>query len=429
MNENRVTHRPRIESQRRVWITGLGVVSPVGVGRVDFWSGIVGGKSGTTALESLPHGIPEELQSRVVAQVHEVSDVPDDYPGDRNAWLARLAAVEAASDAGLYPSRLRASRHGIDGLAVGTAVGATAAMETSFLAMDREGEFDLAAGPGSLWSQVTFDDIQHDLSALFGLKENAYTISTGCTSGIDAIGHGFEMVRDGWARTALVGASDAPITPIVFAVFDVIGALSRRNDEPQSASRPFDRDRDGFVLGEGAAFLILEERDHAISRGATPYAEIGGFASMSNGYHMTDLPPDGAVLSECFERALDDSGLRPDEIDHVSAHGSSTPQNDICETNAIKSVLGVRSDEVTVNSLKSMVGHALGASNAIEIAACALSLRHQVHHPTINLSRPGEGCDLDYVPNAARRARIRNIAKLSNGFSGIHSTMVLSESS
>ncbi len=423
----------RTNKPRRVWITGVGVVSPVGVGRERFWDGVLAGRSGATALDDLPHGIPEELQSRVVARVNgDLPAPPGSFGGERTGWLARVAAVEAVADAGLWvPLSPSPSYTGLDGLVVGTAVGATAAMESSFLAMDPGGEFEpstiRSTIPASLWDQVTFDDIQQDLSTLFGIGSNAVTISTGCTSGIDAIGHGYELVRDGLATSVLAGASDAPITPIVFAVFDVIGALSRRNHDPAGASRPFDRDRDGFVLGEGAAFLVLEDREHAIGRGVVPYAEITGFASMSNAYHMTDLPSDGLALSECFERALSDAGFGPEDIDHVSAHGSSTPQNDICETNAVKAVLGKHSKSITVNSLKSIVGHALGASNAIEIAACALSLHHQRHHPTINLQSPGEGCDLDYVPNRSRAARIRNIAKLSNGFSGIHSTMLLSQ--
>jgi 3-oxoacyl-(acyl-carrier-protein) synthase len=237
----------------------------------------------------------------------------------------------------------------------------------------------------------------------------------------------FDLVRTGRADLAVSAAADAPLTPVVFAAFDALGALSRRTDDLTCASRPFDRTRDGFVLGEGAGALVLEELEHAVARGATIYAEVRGFCSLSNGYHMTDLPPDGRALAACFEGALADAGLDPTSIDHVNAHGSSTVQNDICETNGIASVLGDRAREISVNSLKAIVGHALGASNAIELVACSLSIKERFIFPTGNLRTPDPKCYLDYVPNEGREARVRHLAKLSNGFSGIHSTVILSE--
>jgi 3-oxoacyl-(acyl-carrier-protein) synthase len=251
------------------------------------------------------------------------------------------------------------------------------------------------------------------------------TVSTGCTAGIDAIGMAFDLVRSESARIVLAGGSDAPLSPVVFAAFDAIGALSTRNADPAAASRPFDADRDGFVLAEGAAFLVLEERQHALRRNARIYAEILGFHSLNNVYHMTDLPSEGTALAHCMQKALNEAQLDSSEIDYVNAHGSSTQQNDLCETNAIKLCLGSQANRVAVNSLKGMVGHALGASNAIELAACSLSLHEQYLFPTINLGRPGPGCDLDYVANNGRKGSIRAALKLSNGFSGIHSALVL----
>jgi 3-oxoacyl-(acyl-carrier-protein) synthase len=211
----------------------------------------------------------------------------------------------------------------------------------------------------------------------------------------------------------------------VFAAFDVIGALTQRNWDPEHASRPFEAERDGFVLGEGAALLLLEEREQALRRNARIYAEIVGFASVSNAYHMTDLPPDGTALAMCVRLALDDANLKAEEIDHVNAHGSSTPQNDICETNALKLSLGHHVHEVPVTSLKSMIGHALGASNAIEVAAAALCIAHQFVYPTANLDQPAPGCDLDYVPKCGRAHTLDHVLKVSNGFSGVHSALVL----
>jgi 3-oxoacyl-(acyl-carrier-protein) synthase len=311
-------------------------------------------------------------------------------------------------------------------MVLGNAVGGTAAMEASFLQMiDRE-RLDPTRAPSDLLRQMSFHSMAHELAAWCGLEGPVLTVSTGCTAGLDAIATGFELVRSGTVKVAITGSAEAPLTPVVFAAFDVIGALTQRNFDAKHASRPFDRERDGFVLGEGAAFLVLEERKRALRRGAHVYAELIGFASLSNSYHMTDLPADGTALAECIRQALKDAGIAPHEVDHVNAHGSSTKQNDLCETNAVKTALGTRARQITMNSLKSMVGHALGASNAIEMVACALALDCQYLFPTINLDCPGEGCDLDYVANEGRHASLRNIVKLSNGFSGIHSVIVMS---
>ncbi|MDX0283764.1 hypothetical protein GOC36_27130 [Sinorhizobium meliloti] len=404
----------------RVWITGLGVVSPIGSAVPSFWQAALAGKGGTQALLSLRPAIPEGLAGRIAARVIDILDPPEGFSGDRHAWFADLAAGEAMRDAGLTDLD---GNH--TGLVFATAVGGTAAMEAGFLAMKDAGS-QAAPNSVSLWPAMIFDTVTERLAERLHFEGPAITLSTGCTAGLDAIGQAYNMVRQGEAEVVLVGASEAPICPIVYSAFDVLGALSKRADKPETASRPFDKDRDGFVLGEGAAFIVVEAARHAVRRGRRPYAALSGFASMSNATHMTDLPAHNIALSECFERALCDASVARGQIDHISAHGSSTPQNDLCETNSIKEVLGSHANQITVNSLKSMVGHALGASNAIEVVACALSLRDQVHHPTINLAERGEGCDLDYVANVARAARCRHIAKLSNGFSGIHSTLIMS---
>src|SRR6266511_2237260 len=408
----------------RVVITGVGPVTPVGVGRESFWEAITSGKNGTGPLTWLPGGFPVDcFRSRVVARIPEdlIPAGDDRSYGGRHFRLGELGFRRALQDAGFEDVRgYRAA------LVLGNAVGGTTAMEASFLQMDAGERFDPSRTPLNLLRQMSFHNMAHELATSCGCEGQVLTISTGCTAGLDAIATGFDLVRSGMADVVITGSAEAPLTPVVFAAFDVIGALTQRNFDPEHASRPFDRERDGFVLGEGAAFLILEEHSHALQRGAHVYAELTGFASVSNAYHMTDLPAEGAALAECIRLAVEDAGIGAEEVDHVNAHGSSTKQNDICETNAIRTALGKRAEWITVNALKSMIGHALGAANAIEMVACALALDYQYLFPTTNLDCPGEGCDLDYVANTGRCASLRHIVKLSNGFSGIHSAMVIS---
>jgi act minimal PKS ketosynthase (KS/KS alpha) len=411
-------------SRRRVVITGVGPVSPVGVGRQAFWEGICAGRSGTAALTELPGGFPvASLRSRVAGRIPD-SLLPEDgrRQTDRRMLLAELALDLALRDADLKDL---AGAH--SALVVGNAVGAPIAVEAAFLRLERGEREDTSCRPEALLRQMSFHTVADELAARCGCEGLVLTVSTGCTAALDAISTAFDLVRSGMAEIAVAGSAEAPLTSMVFASFDVIGATTRRNDIPTAASRPFDRQRDGFVLAEGAALLVLEDLERARARGARIYAECTGFASSSNAYHMTNLAADGLSLAFCIRQALEDAGLPPEAVDHVNAHGSSTPQNDLCETNAIKAVLGARAHAITVNSLKSMLGHALGASNALEVAACALSLRHQHHFPTINLEDPGPGCDLDYVARQGRAASCAHLVKLSNGFSGIHSALVMAE--
>jgi 3-oxoacyl-(acyl-carrier-protein) synthase len=408
---------------RRVVITGLGLVTPVGIGRLEVWKAITAGTSGTRTLSVLPTDFPvENLRSRVVANVPNSLFTSSDLAcvRARHFLFGTKALQLALEDAGVDSLALANS-----GMVFGNAVGGTTAMEEAFVTMDCGGVLDPTRAPVDLADQFSFHSLSAELAARSGVTGPVVTVSTGCTAGLDAIGMTFEMIRSGEIDVAVTGSSETPITPVVFAAFDVIGALTKHNENPQTASRPFDHRRDGFVLGEGAAVLLLEEWGHAKSRNAPVYCEITGYASNSNAYHMTDLPEQGAGLADCIRLALQDAGIQPGDVDHVNAHGSSTPQNDICETNAIKQVLGDHAYSVPVNSLKSMVGHALGASNAIEVAACAMSIHESFLFPTINLEKAGKGCDLDYVPNYGRHCPLRNVLKLSNGFSGIHSAMVL----
>jgi 3-oxoacyl-(acyl-carrier-protein) synthase len=406
---------------KRVVVTGVGPVTPIGVGREAFWRAAKAGVSGAARLDHLRLEFPVDvLRSHIAAAVDDAWLAGLDIP---NGSTRQVYLGEAACWLALKDSRLTSVAGPDTAVVVGTAVGGTAEMEETFVAIDAGTE---KAPEAALERSMPFDSLACSIAARNECEGPVLTISTGCTAGIDAIGVAFDLVRSGAATVALAGGSDAPLTPVVFAAFDAIGALSTHNDRPREASRPFDAARNGFVLAEGAAFLVLEEREHALRRNAPIYAELLGFHSLSNAYHMTDLPEDGRALTECMNQALAEASMAPSRIDYVNAHGSSTPQNDICETNAIKACLNGQARSTAVNSLKGMVGHALGASNAIEMVACSLSLKEQYLFPTINLDQPGPGCDLDYVPNQGRSHTIRNMLKLSNGFSGIHSALVLS---
>ncbi|GGI85396.1 putative polyketide beta-ketoacyl synthase 1 [Shewanella hanedai] len=414
------------KQRKRVVITGLGPVTPIGVGNRDFWQGLKTGRNGVTSLDKI-NDFPlfDHLRSPIVAAVPAGAFANTGGVKNRLMDMALTGYTLAIEDAGLNSGGFDHSQ-ARKSVVLGTAVGETTAMEHSFLSMDVDGKLDQSRTPDTLIDEMCFHGMSHLMANLFGCNRQVLTISTGCTSGLDAIGTAAEYIQSGESDICICGGVEAPITPVVYAAFDALGALSKRADDPASASRPFSYGRDGFVLGEGAAILVLEELEFALARGAHIYGEIGGYHSLNNCFHMTDLPEKGTALADCMEICLERGELSPQQIDHVNAHGSSTPQNDICETNAIKAVLGEHAHDISVNSLKAMVGHALGASNAIEIAACALSLKYQFVFPTINLQRPDHGCDLDYVANVGRYQPMDHILKLSSGFSGIHSALTMS---
>jgi act minimal PKS ketosynthase (KS/KS alpha) len=264
-----------------------------------------------------------------------------------------------------------------------------------------------------------------ELAWLCGAEGPVALISTGCTSGIDAVGHAFELVREGSADVVLAAGTDAPISPVTVACFDSIRAQSTANDDPEHACRPFDRDRKGLILGEGSAVLVLEDLEHARRRGAQIHAEIRGFASRANAFHMTGLKPDGREMAEAITAALDQGRLAPDSVDYVNAHGSGTLQNDRHETMAFKRSLREHAYRVPVSSIKSMIGHSLGAIGTIEAAACVLAIRHGAVPPTANLEHPDPECDLDYVPVTAREHKVDVALCVGSGFGGFQSALVV----
>lgn len=411
---------------RRVAITGLGVLAPNGVGVKDFSQSLWNGRSGVTRISEFH---PSGFGSQIAGQLPEIPLplLPAEHPegDDRVVRLALAAATEALAEAGLDRGVLGDPTRA--GIMIANAIGGTKHMTEHFPGLTAGGTaaIEVAAAHPRLHRAATFNEPSVVIADTFGFTGPVATLTTGCTGGNDALGFAADAIRRGDADVMVAGAAEAPITPFVVACFDVIGALSVRNDEPAAASRPFDAGRDGFVLAEGAGVVVLEEWDHAQRRGAPVLAEFLGFGSTSNAYHMTDLHESGADLGRSFSLALHDARRDRSAVSYVNAHGSSTPQNDVCETNAIKAALGPYAATTPVSSTKSMVGHALAAANALEFVACVLALRDQVLPPTINHEAPGPGCDLDYVANTARPQRVDIIASLSSGFGGIHSTVVL----
>ncbi|AKH85791.1 beta-ACP synthase [Streptomyces sp. CNQ-509] len=414
-------------TQRRVVITGMEVIAPGGVGREEFWEEI---SEGRTATRGITFFDPAPFRSRVAAQIdfcgldHGLS--PQEVRRmDRAAQLAVVAARNAVADSGLDPAGLDLFRVGVT---VGSAVGATMSLDSEYRVVSDGGRLDLVdhryAVP-HLYNHLVPSSFATEVAWAVGAQGPTAVVSTGCTSGIDAVGYGVDLLREGSVDVMVAGASDAPISPITMACFDAIKATTPRHDEPERASRPFDGTRNGFVLGEGSAFFVLEELESAKKRGARIYAEIAGYATRSNAYHMTGLRRDGAEMAEAIRLAIDEARLNPEDVDYINAHGSGTKQNDRHETEAFKKSLGDHAYRTPVSSIKSMVGHSLGAIGSIEIAASALAMRHDVVPPTANLHTPDPECDLDYVPLTAREHRVDTVLTVGSGFGGFQSAMVL----
>jgi minimal PKS ketosynthase (KS/KS alpha) len=414
---------------RRVAITGVGVLAPGGIGTKDFWSLL---SDGRTATRGITFFDPSPFRSRVAAEIDFDPEAHGLTPQeirrmDRAAQFAVVAAREAVADSGLDPGGLDPFRTGVT---VGSAVGATTALDREYRVVSDDGRLELVdhtyASP-HLYNFFVPSSFAAEVAWAVGAQGPAAVVSTGCTSGLDAVGHARDLIREGSADVMVAGATDAPISPITVACFDAIKATTPRNDEPERASRPFDGTRDGFVLGEGSAVFVLEELSAARRRGAHVYAEIAGFASRCNAFHMTGLRDDGREMAEAIRVAMDEARVVPEDIDYINAHGSGTKQNDRHETAAFKRSLGEVARRRPVSSIKSMVGHSLGAIGSIEIAASVLAIENDVVPPTANLRTPDPECDLDYVPLTAREWRTGTVLSVGSGFGGFQSAMVLRE--
>jgi act minimal PKS ketosynthase (KS/KS alpha) len=413
---------------RRTVITGMGVRAPGGSGRDQFWELLSAGRTATGRITFFD---PTPYRSQVAGECDFEPAAEGLTPReirrmDRATALAVVCAREALADSGLELDAIDPSRTGV---CVGTAVAAATSLEREYLVLSdggRDWEVDHAYLSPHMFDYLTPGAIAAEVAWVAGAEGPVSLVSDGCTSGLDAVGNGYRLVREGLADVVVAGATDAPVTPIVVACFDAIKATTPRNDEPAVASRPFDRSRDGFVLAEGATMFVLEEYEHARCRGAHVYAEITGHATRLNAYHMTGLRTDGREMAEAIGAALAEARTAPSDIDYVNAHGSGTKQNDRHETAAFKRSLGEHARHVPISSIKSMIGHSLGAIGSLEIAASALAIERGVVPPTANLHEPDPECDLDYVPLTAREQRTDVVLSVGSGFGGFQSAMVLS---
>jgi 3-oxoacyl-[acyl-carrier-protein] synthase II len=401
-----------------VFITGIGAVTPIGTGRKALWSNAL---AGTRAVQRIDRFDPEPFRSKVAGQVNDfdaadVLDRKEIQRTDRFAQFAIAAAQLAFEDAGYTPR----SGDPDFGIWIGSALGGVVIAEQQYDVYRRRG---LRAVHPMLALSVFGAASCCSVAIHFGLHGPSIANSNSCAAGAVAIGDAFRAVRDGHCRAALAGGAEAPLAPLTFGAFDVIRAMSTRNDDPPSASRPFDAQRDGFVMAEAACLLLLEREEDAVARGAVPYAEICGYGLTNDGQHMTAPRSDAREASRSMLAALREAGAEPAEVSHVNAHGSSTLLNDPTESKAIRSALGDHADAVPVSAIKGMMGHALGATGAVEAALCAIGIREATVVPLVNLQTPAPGCDLRYAPPQPTRLRQHLVLSNSFGFGGLNATL------
>ena len=407
--------------KRRVVITGIGAITPIGIAAGGLWDGL---RARRSAVRELSRFDPSVFRSRIAAEVNDF--VPTDHlEAKRAKRLDRFGQFSVAT------TRLAIADAQLDlehedkeriGAMMGTALGGVGYAEEQCGVFYRGGVKEV----NPMLALTVFGGAAScNVAIEFGVQGPNSTNAMSCASGTIAIGDAFRQIRDGYADVMLAGGAEAPLWPLCYGAFALIRAMSTRNDAPSSASRPFDRDRDGFVMGEGAAVLVLEERERAVARGARIYGEICGYGMSNDAYHMTAPRPDGSQAARSMRRALDDAGVAAGEIGYVNAHGSSTPLNDSTETLAIKQVFGDRAVHLPVSGTKGYYGHALGASGAIEAAICALAMERDWLPPTVNLEAPDPACDLDHQPSAGREATPEYIQSNSFGFGGINAALVM----
>jgi 3-oxoacyl-[acyl-carrier-protein] synthase II len=408
-------------ARRRVVVTGIGALTPIGITRAAMWEGL---RAQRSAVRSITRFDPSEFRSHNAAELRDYSagDFLDrkrakrlDPFGQYSVIAARLAVEDAALD-------LTKERRERVGANMGTALGGVGYAEQQCQVYFEHG---LRHVDPALALMVFGGAASCNIAIELGVQGPNSTNAMSCASGTIAIGNGFRAIRDDDADVMLCGGSEAPLSRLTFGAFAIIRAMSSRNDQPETSSRPFDRDRDGFVMGEGAAVLVLEERERAIARGAPIYAEIMGFGSSNDAHHMTAPRPDGSMAAYAMERALADAHVNPGEIGYINAHGSSTPLNDVTETIAIKRVFGDRAYRIPVSGTKGYYGHALGASGAFEAAICSLALQSEWLPPTVNLDTPDDACDLDYLKGSGRSAGVETALSNSFGFGGINASLVM----
>jgi 3-oxoacyl-[acyl-carrier-protein] synthase II len=408
---------------RRVVVTGVGLVSPLGIGVSESWQALCAGKSGVGEITRFD---TTKFQTKIAAEVKDFN--ADDFLPKKEAKrterfisYAIAATRMAMEDSGLVIDSNNSDRVGV---ITGCGLGGLGILESTCNTLDKRGPrrvspFFIPMMIGNMAPGM--------ISIHFGAKGPNASLATACAAGAHAVGDSYNIISTGVADAMITGGVEAVVNPTCIAGFNAMKALSTRNDDPERASRPFDRDRDGFVVGEGSGILIVEALDHALERGAKIYAEVTGYGMTGDGHHMTAPPPDGNGAVRCMQAALKDAGLEPDQIDYINAHGTSTPLNDLSETLAIKETFNDHAYKVAISSTKSMTGHLLGGAGGIETVFTALTVHDGLLPPTINHDHPDEACDLDYVPNVKRKADVRHAMTNSFGFGGTNASLILSK--
>ena len=406
----------------RVVVTGIGVICPLGLDANSMWKSLIAGQSGIDYITLFD---PEPLLTKFAAEVKGFD--PADYMNpkearrmDRFAQFAVAASLQAAEKAELKPREIEAEV----GVIIGTSVGGIGTVEAQIENFRQKGLKGLS--PYTVPMMMP-DGASGQVSIALGADGPNMCTTSACSSSSDSIGVAYEIIKRGDASVMIAGGSDAPVTMMGIGAFNAARALSTRNDSPKEASRPFDIDRDGFVMGEGSAVMVLEELSFALSRGATILAEVAGYGASSDARHMAQPDMDGKGAARAMTLCLDRAGKAPEDVDYINAHGTSTPLNDKVETKAIKTVFGNKAYKIAISSTKSMMGHLTGAAGAIEAAICVLAIKNRIIPPTINLMQPDPDCDLDYVPNTARPAAIRLALSNSFGFGGHNSVLAFQQ--
>ncbi len=407
--------------RRRVVITGLGAVTSIGLNAEDFWRSCLEGRSGVQTISAFD---PEGFASRIAGEVRDFD--PTDFVDPKEARrMDRCTQMGiAASDMAIKDASLDMSK--VDGDRVGCVIGSGTGGISTF---EKQHQVLLGRGPSRVSPffvpMMIIDMVPGMISMRHGLKGPNFAVVSACASAAHAMGTSFRIIQGGDADVVITGGAEAAVTPMTVAGFSSMKALSTRNDDPPAASRPFDAERDGFVIGEGAGMLVFEELGHARKRDARILAEVAGYGATADAYHMTAPAPGGEGGARSMEAALADGGIVPADVSYINAHGTSTPHNDKLETAAIKAVFGDAASGVAVSSTKSMIGHLLGATGAVELIACVLSIRDGRIHPTINLTNPDPECDLDYVTEGARDMEVHIALSNSFGFGGHNATLVV----
>jgi len=404
-----------IDGKKRVVITGIGIVSPVGIGKENFWNSLINGKSG---VDKITHFDASDFSTQIAAEVKDFD--PENWLDkkqirrmDKFIHYAVSAAKMAYDDANLIIDKEKDNFE--IGVAIASGIGGIETWEDQSKKLIEKGVKRISP---FFIPMLIANMASSQVSLYFKIRGPIITATTACSASANSIGDAFEIIRRGKAKIMFAGGTEASITPLGVGGFCAMRALSTRNDEPKKASRPFDIDRDGFVIGEGAGVLILEDLQHAIERKVDIYSEVVGYGMTGDAYHITAIEESGKNVAKAIEFSLLDGGVNIDEVDYINSHGTSTKLNDVAETRAIKLALKENSKKVMVSSTKSMTGHCLGAAGAIEIAACALAIKNKIVPPTINLDNPDPECDLDYIPHFARKHKVKVAISNSMGFGG-----------